>query len=100
MRWMLVCAIASTGCLHDDLVTCGDQLCPAGSLCDTAAETCADPSGLSVPSGGVALQVPCGGTAMTTLPFRNVGASAVDFEIAATVAGIVASPASATIEIG
>jgi hypothetical protein len=98
VRWLLVCTLV--GCIHDNLVTCGDQLCPAGSLCDAANGQCADPSGLSLPNDVIDLQVACGATSMSTLPFRNVSSHSIDVSIAATVPGVSASPALVTLAPG
>ncbi len=102
MRWIIAGAIAisAAACVHDNLVTCGDELCPAGSLCDTATGTCADSSGLSVPDGPIDLQVSCGASSTTTLPVRNVGHDSVDFELAATLGGVTATPSAATLAPG
>jgi hypothetical protein len=100
LRLAFSCIIVIAACVHDDLVTCGDQLCPAGSLCDAVTGTCADLSGLSVPTDVIDLQVPCGATATSTVPFRNIGADSISFAIASTVEGIAASPESATLAPG
>jgi hypothetical protein len=98
LRFVLIIAVA--GCVHDDLVTCGDQLCPAGSLCDAVTGTCASVSGLSIPPDVIDLQVACGGMTMSTVPFRNIGTESISFAVASTVAGVEVTPASATLAPG
>ena len=43
MRWLALCALVA-GCFHDDLVPCGDHVCPTTSTC--VAGVCATPDQL------------------------------------------------------
>ncbi|HEX5057819.1 MAG TPA: hypothetical protein VFV99_00605, partial [Kofleriaceae bacterium] len=49
MRWLL--ALALVGCIDDDLVECGDRLCPQGTACDLAHHSCVDPEQLTACEG-------------------------------------------------
>jgi len=45
MWWLL--ALALVGCIDDDLVECGDLLCPRGTACDLVHHSCVDPEQLT-----------------------------------------------------
>ncbi len=72
----LVLAVAATGCLHDDLLTCGDLACSASEVCSPAGNACVHQDQIDACSG-VADGVPC--TPATSAPGTCQGGVCVQF---------------------
>ncbi len=50
---LVALGILATGCLRAELVECGDDLCPRGTLCDLVHATCVDPQQIGACDGSV-----------------------------------------------
>jgi len=99
-RWTLV-AVASTGCIHDRLVACGDVVCPVGNGCDLERSICIDPVGLSVPPANIAFtDVACGGSGQQVLEVRNFSSGPIAFSAVSTLDGIDVVPPSGVFPAG
>ena len=98
LAWAL---LALSGCLNDQLIPCGDTLCPTNYSCDTERSICIDPNGLSVPADTIDFgNVACNTTATGTLAIRNFSANAISYSAVSTIPGVTASPSAGEFPAG
>ena len=89
-----------SGCLKDNLVPCGDSLCPNGYTCDVEAVVCVDPHGLSLPNQ---LEIPaaaCGATTTQQITIKNFADHAISYSAISDVPGVTVIPAHGTFAAG
>lgn len=90
---LLACLLA--GCVRDDLVTCGESLCPVGRGCDVERGICIDAAGLSIAPAPIGLgDVPCGGSVTQKLEVRSFAERPIQFSAVTTLDAVRVVPAS------
>jgi hypothetical protein len=76
------------GCVHPDVITCGDEICPTNALCLPDEHRCVDPTLLDVDNSPLAFLVDCGGTTEKILALNNFGTEPLSFTARSTAQGI------------
>ena len=99
LRWLVLATLAS-GCLHDELVLCGDELCPSGYGCDVERSICALPNGLSIPTKAAIDRAYCGQPSDGVLTIRNLSSNEIAYGPIISDIGVTVSPASGTFSPG
>jgi HYDIN/CFA65/VesB-like, Ig-like domain len=80
------------GCIHDQLVTCGDVTCPSGDTCDQERSICVGANGLSIPPAVIDFgAVGCATQATHALEIRNFNSIPVPFTVTSTLTAEVTS---------